>query len=247
MELPKDKLPRLLLLQMLLLHLLLPLCLGCAEHAQIQRRSVTDLYRDAVRSSLTRVQTVSSLPGSARQPAQYAGTQHNPSHENALPTGQPVSTPPESTIPNPDAIPTPTTDDVKLHLSDSPSLQAALDAASSVNQPDTSVDAVLLASANAPVGSAKSNAAPGVQLASGSRPVKVTWAEDITPLDTTPVAFAQNGQCERISEYFEETELREAIDILAGMTGDKVIVDESVKRLAAKRRLAQKRKRAQVG
>ncbi|GAB5406067.1 MAG: hypothetical protein Aurels2KO_42980 [Aureliella sp.] len=227
MELLKDKLPRLLLLQTLLL----PMYLGCAEHAQIQRRSVTDLYRDAVHSSLNRVQTVSSLPGAARRHDRYVGTSPTEQLDDSLPYGRPVSSEDDSTLQPSQSIPTPTTDDVKLHLSDSEALQAALNSAAGAQQSNPTAGGVALASAIAPGAASTPDSAQvssGVQLASGARPVKVIWDDEATPLNTSPVGYAQPPAEERISEYFEETELREAIDILASMTGDKVIVDESV-------------------
>lgn len=172
--------------------------LGCAQHAQIERRSVSDLYRDAVKVSGNHGRPVTALPG-ARRRFLASETFETERDETAAPgSGRtlPVGTTTQPAVNPADGPDESSTDDsTRMHISDAPWLESLRQEV-------------------------------GISPASALGPATLELAEEI-PL-TSEAAQSGETKMERISEFFEETELREAIDILASMTGDTVIVDESV-------------------
>lgn len=184
--------------------------LGCAQPARIQRRSVSDLYSDAVQVSGNHAKPISAMPGARRRGGGFlaGGTIETEIDATGSTDTQPtrsVTKTPQNTDGRPiDSSPIPS-GSTRHHISD-----VSQDVDNTVQ-----VDSPWLASLKAKVGISPASSNSLVL----ANPMVAGPAEEI-PL--------QGESSERISEFFEETELREAIDILAGMTGDKVIVDEAV-------------------
>lgn len=156
---------------------------GCADRSRIDKRSVAQLYQDAV--TTTRIEDVNVLNQTAASHPQGEAnsTVHVPESEH--PSQSDLSDAPSLRI-----SPAPVTQDV-------PSRKPPSDkAASHVRFSDRSPEYT-------------SN-------------VRTISAQESLP---TPM---EDEEPVLINEFFEQTDLREAIDIMVSMTGDSVVLDETV-------------------
>lgn len=167
---------------------------GCAQHSDIGKRSVADLYQDAVNSSARRVNT---SPGLGR--SDVRGFSHQKSSGGLFGQGGLAESDHEQNS--------------MLEVSPLESEGESLTRPVHAGEPDSTFESIEGVEFN--LNDVTLNAATPIKLAS-----KLTPAP---PLSANPTQDQT-----LITDSFQDTELREAIQILAEWTGDQVIIDEAV-------------------